>query len=226
MNLTHGQQKIITILKDTDLRSVFYWTGGTLLSYHYLHHRKSFDLDFFTEKPFIHEVLEPFIAELKKSFGADRVTEKKIFDRWEYLIETSEEKIRCEFVYYNGNKKRQAPLSSLNGLLIDSFPDIAANKTMAYIDRNEVKDLFDIYTILEQQKFTVKDLLTLVEKKFGSRFSEFTFWSESAKGLKNLASLRPYLLEEHSEKQGEILKAIDHFFFAKGKDLLTRLIED
>ena len=225
MKLTDGQQRVLELVKTSGLTTDFYWTGGTLLSHYYLHHRRSFDIDLFTEKKFLHDRLEPFIAALHANFGENNVTERKIYDRWEYLIDAGEEKIRCDLVYYNGERKRQAPLATYNGLLIDSLPDIAANKTMAYIDRNEVKDLFDVYMLMTQKKFTAGALLDLVDKKFGSRFSEFTFWSESAKGLKNLETLRPYLLTENPEKQNDILEDIRHFCFTKGKDLLDRLLK-
>jgi predicted nucleotidyltransferase component of viral defense system len=36
--------------KEKRLRERFYFTGGTALSEYYLHHRRSIDLDFFSEK--------------------------------------------------------------------------------------------------------------------------------------------------------------------------------
>lgn len=52
MNLTPLQKKAIDLLAKSPLREKFYWTGGTLLSYHYLGHRKSLDVDFFSDEPF------------------------------------------------------------------------------------------------------------------------------------------------------------------------------
>jgi len=109
------------------------------------------------------------------------------------------------------------------GVRADTLKDMAANKTMAYFDRNEPKDLFDLYAIITQKKFTVPELLGLVETKFGTRFSEFSFWSESTKSLKNLASLKPYLLQVSDERK--LIDSIDHFFLEGGRAYLSQNIE-
>ena len=50
---TKEQRYVIDKIKDEGtFTSLFYFTGGTALSYIYLHHRQSEDLDFFTEKNF------------------------------------------------------------------------------------------------------------------------------------------------------------------------------
>ena len=46
MNLSPSQRKAIDLLAKSPLREKFYGTGGTLLSYHYLNHRKSLDIVF------------------------------------------------------------------------------------------------------------------------------------------------------------------------------------
>lgn len=222
MDITHAQEQLLEVICVSGLHTRFYWTGGTLLSHYYLHHRRSFDLDFFTETPFGHETLEPFIANVRELFAIPKIPEKKIFDRWEFLIDAKTEHIRCEFVYYNGDKKRLAPCGSYRGLMIDSLPDLAANKTMACIDRIEIKDLFDIYVLLTQKKFTLKELLALLGEKFGVEISEFTFWSESTKHLKNLSMLRPYLLESNAAKQEALLRDIKYFFLDHGAEYLRK----
>lgn len=222
IGLTDTQKAIFEVIKATPLVNTFYWTGGTLLSYHFLHHRKSFDLDFFTEKPFSYDALIPFTKQLKTRLYLSTLPEKKIADRWEFLIDTGSEQTRCEFVYYNGDKKRLSPCTWEGGIMIDSLPDLAANKTMAYIDRNEVKDLLDVYTLLKKRTFTVRRLLAMVEKKFGAAFSEFTFWSESAKSLKNLDAMRVYLLEQDPAKQEAFLKTVKYFFLDQGRNFLAK----
>jgi len=222
MELSPLQLEILEAVKSSGLGKTFYWTGGTLLAHCYLHHRRSFDLDFFTETKFTREKIEPFVTDLKKRLSLPSIPEKRIFDRWEFLIDNGKEQTRCEFVYYNGEKKRLAALGQYRGLRIDSLEDMAANKTMAYADRNEPKDLLDLYELLVQKKFTVAQLLELVEKKFGVNWSEFMFWSESTKGLKQLETLGPYLLETSSQKQEEFLQKVRYFFMDRGRDFLSR----
>src|SRR3989344_3639532 len=110
MELSPLQLEILEAVKSSGLGKTFYWTGGTLLAHCYLHHRRSFDLDFFTETKFTREKIEPFVTDLKKRLSLPSIPEKRIFDRWEFLIDNGKEQTRCEFVYYNGEKKRLAAL--------------------------------------------------------------------------------------------------------------------
>lgn len=123
-------------------------------------------------------------------------------------------------MYYNHEKKRLAPCLAYRGLRIDSLPDLAANKVMAYLDRNQPKDLLDVYTLLSAKKFTLTELLELVERKFDERIGEFLFWSESGKSLKRLGDVRPYLLEANPRKQDDFLKNVKYFFLDGGRDFL------
>lgn len=225
MILTDVHEVILSLLAKSDLAKRFYWTGGTVLSHYYLHHRKSFDLDFFTETPFEHDELLPFLNAVKKALSIEAFEETKVYDRWEYVIATTDPVTRFEFVYYNHEKKRLAPLLVSRGLLIDTLPDMAANKVMAYLDRNQPKDMLDVYTLLVQKKFTLAQVLRMVERKFGERIQEFLFWSEAGKSLARLEELRPYLLESDLQKQDELLRDVKYFFLDRGRDFLASILE-
>jgi len=58
--------------------------------------------------------------------------------------------------------------------------------------------------------------------KFGIKFSEFSFWSESTKSLKLLNSLHPLVLDKHPEK---LIKKIKTFFLEQGKMSLKKEIK-
>lgn len=224
MKLTADHEIILTTLAESDLKDRFYWTGGTLLAHYYLHHRKSFDLDFFSDHAFTREELTPFLVAVKKALSVDTLVERKIYDRWEFVLLDRDPTLRFEFVHYNHEKVRLAPLTPYRGLMIDSLADLATNKVIAYLDRNQPKDLLDIYVLLKKRKFTVPKLLALLNRKFGVKISEFTFWTESTKQLKNLDSLLPYLLLSDPVKQSEFLKEIKYFFLDQGKDFLASML--
>lgn len=224
MKLSRVHEIILSTLAQSDLAKRFYWTGGTLLAHYYLYHRKSFDLDFFTEEPFEHDELLSFLNAVKKALAVRTFEESKVYDRWEYIIPTTLPVTRFEFVYYNHEKKRLAPLLSYRGLLIDNLSDMAANKVMAYLDRNQPKDIIDVYTLLIKKKFTLPELLDLVERKFGERIPEFLFWSEAGKSLQRLEELRPYLLESDPKQQDQVLDDLKYYFLDRGRDFLTRTL--
>ncbi len=60
------QKQVLDLFSKSSLKNTFYWTGGTLLSFVYLKHRISNDLDFFSDKPFGYNQIIGFIKELKK----------------------------------------------------------------------------------------------------------------------------------------------------------------
>ena len=211
MNLTPPQKLAIELLAHSPLRDMFYWTGGTLLAYHYLHHRKSIDLDFFSEKKFSLEEVNPFTQELKEKGGFKIARYQKVFDRHEFLFENNEN-LRIEFVYFNHEKRMLKKRGALLGVYIDSLDDIAANKVLAYFDRNEPKDLFDIYFLIQRSGFTPAKLLSLVQQKFGILFNEASFWSEAFKCFPLLHTLEPLMLEESGNQRKKILQTIEQYF--------------
>lgn len=51
--LTREQKQFLNVIvEEPYFRNNFYLSGGTTLSAWYLHHRESYDLDFFTDHPF------------------------------------------------------------------------------------------------------------------------------------------------------------------------------
>lgn len=226
MEFTKTQHLLLETFRTSALSNKFYLTGGTALAYFYLKHRLSLDLDFFSEEPFSYELLIPFIANLKQQLSLAKFEPVKIYDRWEFVIRTPE-LTRFEFVFYNHEKKRLAPLIQKQGVLIDSLEDIAANKVMAYLDRNEPKDIYDLYTLLVQKKFTVKKLLQLAEAKFGVTISELQFWSESTKSFPLLHSLVPFLPSVKPGGLDEHIDQVKDFFLTQGKNYLdTTIVEN
>lgn len=224
MNLTKKQKLAIDLLAESSLRDVFYWTGGTLLAYHYLHHRESIDLDFFSEKKFSLEEVNSFTQELKEKGSFKTVRYQKIFDRHEFLFENGE-RLRVEFVYYNHEKKTLQKRKALLGVYVDSLDDIAANKTMAYFDRNEPKDLFDIYFLIHKAGFTPSRLLALVQQKFGISFNEASFWSEAFKSFPLLHTLEPLMLDEGNDRRKLLLKTIEDYFQEGSTQFLRKNFE-
>lgn len=221
MKLTSVQKLTIDLLSNSPLQKTFYWTGGTLLAYHFLHHRMSLDLDFFSQIPFSLERVTDFIKQLKEKGRFNHVRYQKVFDRHEFLLE-NRETLRLEFVHYNHEKKSLEKKGALFGINIDSLKDLVANKTMAYFDRNEPKDLFDIYFLIKKKQFSPSKLLALVKQKFGITFNEGSFWSEAFKTFPLLHNLKPLILEKDEKKKDELLKFIENYFRGESAKFLRK----
>ena len=216
------QQKVLKLFKDSTLKDQFYWTGGTLLSAMYLHHRQSKDLDFFSDKAFAYSQVLTFVLRLKDKLKLTEVEQIKIFDRYEFFLH-NKETLRLEFVFYP--YPRLKARNQRQGIYIDSLDDIAANKAMAFFDRNDPKDLFDLYFILKKKRYKVSRLLVLVKKKFGVEFAESTFWSECYKSFNELTNLKPLLLVETPKAKDKIIKEVKDYFINQSTRFLHRIIE-
>lgn len=222
MALSKIQSTIIKALAQSPMRDRFYWTGGTLLAEKYLQHRHSYDVDLFTDTPFRYEEVLPLVQEVKKRVKLKSVEERKVSDRWEFFLHNHRE-VRFEFVHY-----QFPPLKSRKkwqGVFIDSLDDLAANKTMALVERHAPKDAVDIYFLMKKKKFTLTRLLALAGKKFGLQMHEDTLLSEALRAAKQLSEIRP-MLHGTARQQEATLKAIQDYFRNISADFLhKRLVE-
>lgn len=97
------------------------------------------------------------------------------------------------------------------------------NKVMSLVDRNEPKDVFDLYFLLTEAGYEVGMLLPLVVKKFGVRFEESMVWSEALTRANALDALRP-LMAGGKEQQDELVRSIKSYFEAGAKRFLRRTL--
>ncbi|MFH1427624.1 MAG: nucleotidyl transferase AbiEii/AbiGii toxin family protein [Patescibacteria group bacterium] len=183
----------------------FYWTGGTLLSYCYLHHRNSVDLDFFSNDLFSDDQYLIFINELKKFLKADKIILNVKNNRRLYLIKRKKEIVKLELVYFPFvNLEKRKKISEFS-IKVDSLTDIMVNKTLSAYQRKEVKDAYDLYFYLRKNpKYSLEKLINLVEKKFGVQIEPLILLSKINALLDNLNSLKPLLLNPEKELNKKI----------------------
>ena len=206
--LTKEQDFALKLLASSPLAKTFYWTGGTALAFFYLNHRESYDLDFFTDKPFTYNAVKPFAENLSHKLRLKKLSERKVNDRWEFILKNGGT-VRFEFVHYNfpALKSRR----KWRGIFVDSLKDMAANKTMAMIDRKEPKDALDVYFLVTDAGLQPEALLDFVQKKFGAKFSPSLFWGEGLLGSRGLDSIQP-LLRGSKEKKERTIRTVQTFF--------------
>lgn len=161
------QDKIIDIITKEKLG--FYLTGGTALQrFHFDSYRYSDDLDFFLiengESKTIHKEFELFVKALKDNNIDFTITPNTAKSPNFRQIIVKENNLKIDLV--NDIVFHEDDFVTLeNGLKIDSIQNIFANKIETSISRNEIRDLFDIYTILKHTNVSVSKGFELLDKK-------------------------------------------------------------
>lgn len=164
--------------KDSFLSNNFYFTGGTALSLHYLQHRESVDLDFFSEEPFKLEDVVTKIDSWKKSLKLSAVDYVTMVNTHVFnLVFPHKRIVKVDFNFYP--YKRLERQNVIDGIMVDSKIDIAVNKLLTIQQRTAVKDFVDLYFLLKD--FTVWDLMEGVRVKFKIKMDPFVIGSDFLK---------------------------------------------
>ncbi len=157
---------------------------------HRLLHRYSSDLDFFSE----------------------HLEAPEIFFK--------NEDIRVEFVYFPFSPLKQQVKDKEFGIRIDSVLDITVNKTLSAYQRREPKDAYDLYRLCKYEKYDLKKLTRLVEKKFGVAIDYTSLITKLIFTTEIIDSIMPILI--HSEEN--LKKAIQEFFQSMGNRFLMSVL--
>jgi len=209
IKLSKLQKDILSFFGKDTFGINFYWTGGTLLAYQYFHHRISVDLDFFSNDLFTDEQFLEFINRLKKNVSAEKITLTLRYNRRLYLIKRGKEALELEIVFFPFPAIEKRKILPEFSLKIDSLTDIMINKTLSIYQRNEVKDVYDIYCYLNNRsKYDLSKLIDLVEKKFGVAIEQTLLLAKINELTANLDNLQPLLVT----RQSELTKKVKTFF--------------
>lgn len=210
--LTSQQELALKLIAGTDLAKGFYFSGGTALAQYYLQHRKSEDLDFFSEVEFDPQAISVILKSLQSRLGFESYDYQNSFNRNLYFLRFSDDYVlKLEFTFYPFSQVE--PPTHKDGLLVDSVIDIATNKLFTIAQKPRGRDYFDLFTIIQKYGFTTEQLRMLAKQKFdwhidplqlGTRFDEvdkhlddpiligkfdtkevITFFQNEAAGFKN-----------------------------------------
>ena len=97
--LTPFQKDTLKEMGKSELARFFVWSGGTALSFCYLQHRLSYDLDFLSKDLLPDEYLLSKIKKITKNLKIKKIEEQKRFNRREFWLRKNKEILRIEFVF-------------------------------------------------------------------------------------------------------------------------------
>ncbi len=165
--LSRFQLQSLDLFKKTNLANKFYLAGGTALAEFYLRHRKSEDLDFFTNEELNLNELKKFSSKIQSIQLMDKIEFQHGFGLYTFFFYPRGEvaKYKIDFGQYPFETIK--PLKKINGLLVEDLYDIAVDKAHTISVRPRSRDFIDLYFILKQHSlWNFKDLLVKASEKF------------------------------------------------------------
>jgi len=152
------QDEILKLVSKLD--NVFYLTGGTALHRFYFDARYSDDLDFFVTNGdnFNEDVYEIIEALKKENYSIIEDVKSRDF----YRI-TVNNLLQLDFV--NDRVYRYKKSNIVNEIRIDNKINILTNKVSTIINRDEEKDIFDLFCIAFNEDFNWNEVLHIANKK-------------------------------------------------------------
>jgi len=164
--LSFRQKQFLAVVLQTDeILKQFYLSGGTALSSWYLHHRESYDLDFFSDQPFDGEKITYWIKQNEKKFEYQSLVINDDFGFYTFLFRYRDNsRFKVDFAHYTS--KRLTKGMDWKGLEIDSMYEIAVNKIHTIRTHPRERDYIDLYCILKETNWSVDKLLIDANRKF------------------------------------------------------------
>lgn len=159
------KQFLEVVLREKYLLENFYLSGGTALSYWYLHHRQSDDLDFFSDRPFSGNRVTDWIKSSQKKLRYQAVSVDEDWGFYTYFFRFPDNsRLKIDFNHYTFFRLQMGV--KWNGLQIDSLYDIAVNKMHTIRTHPRERDYVDLYFIIQKTGWQINQLLADADKKF------------------------------------------------------------
>jgi predicted nucleotidyltransferase component of viral defense system len=162
------QDTIFQLLGKIDTE--FYLTGGTAASRGYLNHRFSDDLDFFVNDDthfglWVERIINAFAKE--SHYKLEIVMKEERFSR--LILEEADVTLKIELINDVPSHIGAISMHAVLGRL-DSADNILANKITAAIDRQEPKDLADIWAFCRKMNLSLHKAITDAHSKAAGIF--------------------------------------------------------
>ncbi|PIV09887.1 hypothetical protein COY89_04485 [Candidatus Roizmanbacteria bacterium CG_4_10_14_0_8_um_filter_36_36] len=211
----HQRAKIILdqVKKNNFLRSNFYFTGRTALSYFYLKHRYSEDFDFFSLKKFDNQILISIVKKWADELDFTYQTRfEEVINIFNFNFKNGQT-LKIDFGFYPYRRIEKGIID--DRIEIDSQIDIAVNKLLSINQRNNIKDFVDLYFLLK--KYSIYDLIEELKVKFRIKTDPWLLASDFVK-IDQFETLPRMIIPI-------TLDELKHFFREKAKELGTKAVE-
>lgn len=152
--ITAEAQKLLGLLASF-LPPKTYLAGGTGLALH-LHHRLSYDLDYYTSKKFDVKITTQLWEEKLPHF-------RLVQQAWQTIMgAVGDTEISLFYYHYPLLDK----LKKIDAVSVASIADLACMKLEAIASRGLKRDFFDLYTICQLENYSLEKIIQLSQQKY------------------------------------------------------------
>lgn len=205
------RQFLDAVNKEKYITKHYYWTGGTVLSEFYLHHRDSQDIDLFIED---REVYLPPIASFMEKFRvktkAKGLSHENFMGLESFKLDYEHNMLKVDFNYYPFPRIDKG--KKWKNIEIDSLLDIAINKVHTIYMKPRARDFIDLFFIMKTQEYSLEYLIMQAKAKFDWHIDpiqlgyKFTFVLKKQDFPKMLIPFNPKEMEEFFLKLAKSLE--------------------
>jgi len=161
--------------KEEVIASWFYFTGGTALTYFYLQHRLSDDLDFFSEDEFDHFIVDDFINKVCEKLQAKSEKRTILGHAIFTLIFPDKKNYKIDFVYQPFKRLESGKKYHL--MAVNSLWDIVIDKLYTIFHRSNARDFVDLYFGITEVGCDLNQLINGLQEKYQTEFSKIDLLS-------------------------------------------------
>lgn len=180
----------------------YYWTGGTVLSEFYLHHRDSEDIDLFIENKEVYlPPIKSFIEMFGRKIKASKISHSTFLGLESFRFNLPDFVFKVDFNYYPFPRIDKG--KKWKNIEIDSLRDITANKIHTVYMRPRYRDFIDLFFIYKKEKFSLKEIILDAKAKFDWHIDPIQLGQKFLFVLKKKDP--PKMLVKFSEKEMEDL---------------------
>ncbi len=165
--LTLEQKQFLEfVAEDSYISKNFYLTGGTALAGFYLYHRLSEDLDFFNENEEVNlQIISGIVGKFGKKMKVVKIEQRSIFGIHNFFFHFPNKTVlKVDFSYYPFPRILKG--LKFKNITIDSDYDIAVNKVHTISMQPRARDFIDLYFLIKEKGYSLKDLLMQAKAKF------------------------------------------------------------
>jgi hypothetical protein len=169
--LSQLQRDIISLL--AEIGSDFFLTGGVVLAGWILRHRRTDDLDLFTENDAAIASADRLARYISDKTGCAFEAIQSAPDFRRFLLSRGSESVQIDFI--RDRAPQLYPKVVRDGVRTDSVEEIVANKICALVGRSEIRDLIDLM-YLERAGYRIERFLEPAAKKDAGITSATVAW--------------------------------------------------